>query len=272
MVPPGAAAYSLIEANHRLASRFYAHSGQADLLPGALAIYCGTDSSAFNMASLTPPAPHLPTVLNQLTVHYDRLRAGSSLWLCQQLAPHTDPALLLQFRYRFQQTAPGLLAGPFPAPRQAAPAELTVEPVQQAHEAVAFAHLVSVIFQVAFPLCHRIYADPAAWRPPNYGWVAYRAGEPVGCAMVTAADGIAGFYSVGVLPAYQGRGYGETVMRHVARFAARRLNCHQLVLQSTTAGRKLYHRLGFREFTTFTIYHRAYLAPEEQGNGNDFGV
>jgi ribosomal protein S18 acetylase RimI-like enzyme len=90
--------------------------------------------------------------------------------------------------------------------------------------------------------------------------------------MVTAADGIAGFYSVGVLPAYQGRGYGETVMRHVARFAATRLNCHQLVLQSSIAGRKLYRRLGFREFTTFTIYHRAYLAPEEQGNGNDFGV
>ena len=270
MSPPGPPAYSLIEANHRMASRFYAHSGHATSLPGALAVYSGADSPAFNIASLTPPPASLPATLNQLTCHYDRLLAGSSLWLCEQLAPHADPALLRQYRYRFQQSAPGLLAGPFPAPRRPAPSGLTVQPVRHAHEALAFAHLVSVIFHVAFPLCQRIYANPAAWRAPAYGWLAYRDQEPVGCAMVTAADGVAGFYSVGTLPQYQGRGYGEVLMRHAAHFAATRLNCHQSVLQSSPDGRRLYNRLGFREFTTFTIYQRAFPASEEQANGNDF--
>ena len=249
MSPPGPPAYSLIEANHRMASRFYAHSGHATSLPGALAVYSGADSPAFNIASLTPPPASLPATLNQLTCHYDRLR---------------------QYRYRFQQSAPGLLAGPFPAPRRPAPSGLTVQPVRHAHEALAFAHLVSVIFHVAFPLCQRIYANPAAWRAPAYGWLAYRDQEPVGCAMVTAADGVAGFYSVGTLPQYQGRGYGEVLMRHAAHFAATRLNCHQSVLQSSPDGRRLYNRLGFREFTTFTIYQRAFPASEEQANGNDF--
>lgn len=256
MPPTGHPPFSLIEANHRLASHFYAHSGHATALPGALAIYSGANSSAFNIASLTGPAPHLSTVLHNLAQHYDQLATGSSLWLCEHLAPRPDPTLLQQYRYRFQQSAPGLLAGPFPAPRRPLPPDLTVRPVQNAHDALTFAHLVSVIFHVAFPLCQRIYANPAAWRPPTYGWLAYRHQEPVSCAMVTAADGVAGFYSVGTLPHYQGRGYGEKLMRHAAHFNATNLHCDQSVLQSSPAGRKLYDRLGFREFTRFSIFNR----------------
>ncbi len=258
MPPSGPPPYSLIEANHRLASHFYAHSGHAASLPGALAIYSGADSTAFNIASLTAPATHLPTVLHHLTTHYDQLATGSALWLCEQLAPQPDPALFHQYRYRFQQSAPGLLAGPFPAPRHALTPGLTVRPVLTAHDALTFAHLVSVIFHVAFPLCQRIYADPAAWRPPTYGWLVYRFEEPVSCAMVTAAHGVAGFYSVGTLPHYQGRGYGEKLMRHAAQYNATNLDCPQSVLQSSPAGRKLYDRLGFREFTRFSIYNRPF--------------
>ncbi len=250
--------HTLIEANHRLASHFYAHSGHATPLPGALAIYSGANSTAFNIASLTGPTPQLPTVLHHLTTHYDQLATGSALWLCEQYAPHPDPAVLQQHRYRFQQSAPGLLAGPFPAPRHPLSPGLTVRPVRNAHDALTFAHLVSVIFHVSFSLCQRIYADPAAWRPPIHGWLAYRVNEPVSCAMVAAAHGVAGFYSVGTLPHYQGRGYGESIMRHAANFSATQLDCPQSVLQSSPAGRKLYDRLGFREFTRFAIYNRPY--------------
>lgn len=250
--------HTLIESNHRLASHFYAHAGHPTSLPGALAIYSGINSTAFNVASLTGPTPHLPTVLHHLAHHYDQLSTGSALWICEQYAPHSELAPLLQYRYNFQQSAPGLLAGPFPAPRLPLPPDLTFHPVQNAHDALTFAHLVSIIFHVAFPLCQHIYANPHAWRPPIHGWLAYRHHEPVSCAMLAAAHGVAGFYSVGTLPHYQGRGYGEKLMRHVAHYAATQLACPQSVLQSSTAGRKLYNRLGFREYTRFNIYNRPY--------------
>jgi len=252
----GTPPHVLIETNQRLASRFYAHAGSAVSLPGALAIHSGYNSTAFNISSLTGPTPHLPTVLKTVTSHYDRLRTGSALWLCEQYAAAPDRAAMLAFGYSFQQSAPGMLAQRFPAPRHALTNDLTIRRVETAPEALVFAHLVSVIFHVSFPLCQCIYGNLDVWRPPVYGFLAYRVEEPVACAMVTAADGVAGFYSVGTLPHFQGRRYGENIMRHAAAYSETHLGCSLSVLQSSPAGRNLYDRLGFREFTRFSIFNR----------------
>ena len=253
----GTPPHVLIETNHRLASRFYAHAGSAVVLPGALAIHSGYNTTAFNISSLTGPTPQLPTVLKTLTAHYDGLRTGSSFWLCEQYAAAPDRAAMLDFGYAFQQSAPGMLAESFPAPRHALTNDLSIRRVETAQEALVFAHLVSIIFHVSFPLCQCIYGNVDVWRPPVYGFLAYRLEEPVACAMVTADAGVAGFYSVGTLPHFQGRGYGEKIMRHAAAYSETPLGCRLSVLQSSPAGRKLYDRLGFREFTRFSIFNRS---------------
>ena len=256
MPPMGTSPHVLIETNHRLASRFYAHAGSAVALPGALAIHSGYNSTAFNISSLTGPTADLPSVLKTVTSHYDQLRTSSALWLCEQYAAPPDRAAMLDHGYTFQQSAPGMLAEPFPAPRHALTNDLSIRLVETANEALVFAHLVSIIFHVSFPLCQCIYGNVDVWRPPVYGFLAYRVEEPVGCAMVTAGGGVAGFYSVGTLPHFQGRGYGEKIMRHAAGYSETTLGCSLSVLQSSPAGRRLYDRLGFREFTRFAIFNR----------------
>ena len=256
MPPMGTPPHVLIETNHRLASRFYAHAGSAVALPGALAVHSGYNSTAFNICSLTGPTPHLATVLKTVTSHYDQLRTSSSLWLCEQYAAPPDRAVMLDHGYTFQQSAPGMLAEAFPAPRHGLTKDLTIRRVETVQDALIFAHLVSIVFHVSFPLCQCIYGNLAVWRAPVYGFLAYRVEEPVACAMVTADDGVAGFYSVGTLPHFQGRGYGEKIMRHAAAYSDTHLGCRLSVLQSSPAGRKLYDRLGFREFTRFSIFNR----------------
>ena len=253
----GTLPHVLIETNHRLASRFYAHAGSAVALPGALAVHSGYNSTAFNISSLTGPTPHLPTVLKTVTAHYDQLQTGSSLWLCEQYAAAPDRAAMFDYGYTFQLSAPGMLAEPFPAPRHALTQDLTIRCVENAQDALVFAHLVSIIFRVSFPLCQCIYGNPDVWRRPVYGFLAYRVEEPDACAMVTANAGVAGFYSVGTLPHFQGRGSGEKIMRHAATYSETHFGCSLSVLQSSPAGRKLYDRLGFREYTHFSIFNRS---------------
>lgn len=248
--------FALIEANHRLASRFYGHSGSVRDLDGALAVFSGSNSTAFNISSLTGPTRDLPGLLQRINTHYDGLGTGSSIWMCEQYAAQPDLSLMQLYGYRFQQSAPGLLVERMAAARRVPPSELTIRRVTTGEETLQFAHLVSVIFHVSFPLCQQIYGDPGRWRAPIHGFLAYRLEEPVGCAMIAAEGGVVGYYSVGILPHYQGRGYGETLMRSVAAYAETHFGGSVSVLQSSPAGRKLYERLGFGEHTRFSIFNR----------------
>jgi GNAT superfamily N-acetyltransferase len=58
-------------------------------------------------------------------------------------------------------------------------------------------------------------------------------------------DGVAGIYSMGVVPKVQGRGIGLALTRAALR-AAWRSGCRAAVLNATPAGERLYARAGFR--------------------------
>lgn len=259
MASTGVEAWTLINANHRLASTFYARASPNSSithLPGALAVHSGLNATSFNLASLTTPSPGLAGTLHNLTNHYDRLGTGSALWVCEQLAPDLSMLTLEDHGYEYQQSVPGMLAEHFVPCRRSLPPHISIRTVETKSDALVFAHLVSIIFHVPFPTARSIYANPFAWRTPVYGFLAYREKEPVGCAMVAVADGVAGFYSVGIISSHRGHGYGEKLMRAAFDFSQRELSCEIAVLQSSPAGRKLYDKLGFREQTRFTIFNR----------------
>jgi GNAT superfamily N-acetyltransferase len=67
----------------------------------------------------------------------------------------------------------------------------------------------------------------------------------VGQAIVLPLDGVAGIYSMGVVPKVQGRGIG-LALTHAALRAARERGCEAAVLNATDAGESLYARAGFR--------------------------
>jgi ribosomal protein S18 acetylase RimI-like enzyme len=102
-----------------------------------------------------------------------------------------------------------------------------------------------------------VYGREEVWKPEHAAFIGYVGDTPVTIAMVSASDGCCGFYSVGTLPGYRRMGYAETVMREANRQMKERLQLDSCVLQSTTAGRRLYEQMGFREVTRFSVFRSA---------------
>ncbi len=67
----------------------------------------------------------------------------------------------------------------------------------------------------------------------------------VGQVVVFPLDGVAGIYSMGVVPKVQGRGIGSTLTSAALRTAWEE-GCRAAVLNATAAGEHLYARAGFR--------------------------
>jgi GNAT superfamily N-acetyltransferase len=86
-------------------------------------------------------------------------------------------------------------------------------------------------------------------------YAARRDGEPVACVGTIHHEGDCGVYLVGTLPRARGLGLATRLMS-VALEAARAAGCESASLQSTTMGRPVYSRLGFREFGTIQMWER----------------
>lgn len=105
-------------------------------------------------------------------------------------------------------------------------------------------------------------------RRPKRVWSieAHRAGRTVGRCLLnlTTGDlGLAGLYSMGVVPKERGHGIGGLLVRATAELA-QRLGAHHVVLNATTLGEPVYRRLGFTSLghgTTWLLRPAALAAP-----------
>ena len=71
----------------------------------------------------------------------------------------------------------------------------------------------------------------------------------------------AGIHNVGTLPAYRGKGYAESLVRHVIALAYKE-GFPMLSLQASDLGKPVYERIGFRKESTIRMYHS--IAPSKQ--------
>ncbi|HEX2087955.1 MAG TPA: GNAT family N-acetyltransferase [Solirubrobacteraceae bacterium] len=86
-------------------------------------------------------------------------------------------------------------------------------------------------------------------------FVAFDGGDPVACASLVLAAGVAGLYNVGVVPERRRQGVGAaTTAALMAEGGAR--GAETAVLWSSAAGVRCYCRLGFEERCRLTLYAR----------------
>lgn len=251
-----------MEENLRAAMRFFGEasgSGEVRPLDGSIAMYSGLDYGVFNIALLTAPAPdgHLETRLRDVARFFRERTLRWSFWLCEDLldadartrARHT----FSNFGMRSISNPPGMLAQALLAPARPLP-EIEVRRVANPATRDIFAEVTAVCFEIPYLVARAVYGREQAWRRDYEGFVALAEGKPVAIvAMVAAADAI-GVYSLGTLPQFRRRGYGEALLRAAAADIAARTGLSRLVLQSTEAGYELYRRMGFRDVTRFSVY------------------
>ncbi len=259
--------YALVERNLRHAMAFYAGSrpgGEVRQMPGVTAIHCGWNYPVFNSALLSAPVPgpegDLSSRVALASIYFRALGVGWSYWICHELLNEASLRQMRETCYTYGLepvlTAPGLFTETFSPPRFDPP-ELDVREVTDAAGRIAFAHLVSTIFELPFQMTMHMYATAEDWSPEYAAFIGYAGEKPVTIAMVNVSDGCCGFYSVGTVAGHRRRGYAEAVMRAAHAVMGKRFPLDSCVLQSSTVGRRLYEQMGFREVTRFSVFRAA---------------
>lgn len=256
--------YLLVESNLRHAMHFYARStpqGELRQYPGVDIVSCGLNYPVFNSALLSTHVPghdgDLPARLAIASSFFRALRHGWSYWLCHDmLDSHAQKCLLETCQsYSMEQvlTAPGMHATRLAPPTRKLPA-LDVRQVNDASSRLTFAHLVSTIFDLPFPMTLDIYGREAVWAGEYWGFIGYASDRPAAIAMMNLTNDCFGYYSVGTIPELRRRGLAEALMRRAYGMVSKETGLSSCVLQSSTAGRRLYEQMGFREVTRFSVF------------------
>jgi ribosomal protein S18 acetylase RimI-like enzyme len=249
-----------LERNLRVAMRFFGRAtgtGEVRSLDRAEVVFSGLDYGVFNIAFLTTllsSTRDLSETLERCGDFYRERHVRWSFWLCEDLLDLTTRRrsrdVFAAIGMRQISQAPGMVAAWLSSPGRVLPA-LDCRPVKDSSTRFAFAELTSICFDIPFSVVRTVYEPESAWKGDYRGFVGFVAGRPVSMVALVRAEGALGIYSLGTLPDYRRRGYGEALLRAA-------LSEHQehelLVLESTEAGYPLYRRLGFKEAARFSVY------------------
>ena len=95
-------------------------------------------------------------------------------------------------------------------------------------------------------------------------YIAYYQGDPVGCAALFIAGGVAGIYNLGVAPGLRGRGFGTALVRHALDEACWECGVSDCVVQVPRPALSLFRKLGFERLGLCARYVEwEHLPPEE---------
>ena len=137
------------------------------------------------------------------------------------------------------------------------PAELEIERVSNAEVLREYIEVARVGFEMPeftnegfFELLTAIgLTEESPWR----SYVGRLDGEVVTTVSLAPAAGIGGIYNVATLPKARRRGLGAAMTLTALR-EARELGCRIGILQSSAMGLGVYRRLGFEQYSTYSVY------------------
>jgi ribosomal protein S18 acetylase RimI-like enzyme len=234
-------------------------AGEVRELRGVSIAAAGVTFQMFNAAFLSEAVfteAELTQRILLTSMHFRSRGLEWAYWICEgylEGRSHRRSRQVLERQgLRHSVDLPGMVAEHI-APGVRPPAAIEVRRVCDAGTRDAFCSIGSVCFHVPITWFHEVFDHDAVWNDFQ-AYVGFVDAEPVSTAAIVMGGGAMGVYNVATLPAWQRRGYGETVMRHALDDVRRRHGVDRTILQSTPAGYKLYERMGFRAITRVGVY------------------
>lgn len=233
--------------------------GEVRELRGVSIASAGVTFQMFNAAFLSAPVISEADLTQRIllaSLHFEQRAQEWAYWVCEDwMDPKTrkrSRRLFDQHGLRHTVDLPGMAADRILLPLRPLP-ELEIRRVAEASTRDAFCTIGSCCFNVPLTWFREVFEREAVWER-FAGYVGYRQGEPIATAAVVVSAGVAGIYNVATIPAFQRRGYGEVMMRHVLEAARCEHGIERSILQSTQAGYRLYERMGYQPVTTVAVY------------------
>ncbi len=267
------AGIQMVEDNLRVAMRFFGQAsgaGEVRVSSGVQMVYSGLDYGVFNIALLERPVSNerdLAAIVADCGRFYRERKVRWSFWMCEDLlessARRHSREVFAEAGMRVISHAPGMVALELTAPSRPLP-EIECRPVTDAASRTAFTGLTVTCFDIPMTVARSVYERESAWSGEYHGFMAMVQGAPVAIVALVRAGGVIGVYSLGTMPEYRHKGYGEALLRAAAaefqstaesQSKVDGVNLKEpFVLESTEAGYPLYRKLGFRDVTNFTVY------------------
>jgi ribosomal protein S18 acetylase RimI-like enzyme len=253
-----------VESNLRKAMHFFGMAngaGEVQRSDGLDLIYSGLDYGVFNIALLAQPVPSERDLSNLVAAAgrwYRDRKSRWSFWICEDLL---DPSARRHSREIFAEAglrpishAPGMVAPALAPPTRPLP-RIECRAVADLETRSAFAGLTMSCFDIPGVIARAVYEPERAWQGAYRGYVWIVNGLPVAIVALVRAEGVVGIYSLGTMPGFRHKGYGEALLRAaIEQDKAGASGNEPYVLESTDAGYNLYRRLGFRDVTNFSVY------------------
>ena len=233
--------------------------GEVRELRGVSIASAGVTFQMFNAAFLSGPVgtdQELTQRILLASLHFEKRAEEWAYWVCEDWIDSRtrkrSRRLFEKHGLRHSVNLPGMVAERvLPAVRPLP--HLDVRRVASPSTRDDFCAIGSVCFNVPLTWFREVFERETVWNR-FVGYVGYCEGEPVSTAAVVVGAGAAGVYNVATLPGFQGRGYGEAIMRHALVAVQRDHGIERTILQSTPAGYRLYERMGYRPITTVAVY------------------
>jgi GNAT superfamily N-acetyltransferase len=214
----------------------------------------------FNAAFLSSPVGSEADLAQRIllaSLYFGSEGLGWACWVCDDLvkqpkARYRSRRIFEDHGLRHSVTLPGMVAERVLPPVKPLPA-MEIRRVSDEGTRQDFCAIGSVCFHVPPVWFEEVFDSQTVW-DGFAGYVGYTDGEPVSTTAIVLGGAGIGVYNVATLPGRQRRGYGETVMRHALKCAAREHGIERVILQSTPAGQRLYERMGFRTVTHISVY------------------
>jgi ribosomal protein S18 acetylase RimI-like enzyme len=237
------------------------NTGEVRDLPGVSLIFCGLNYAAFNAALVAEPIDSDPRALDRVidvsSKQFDSRNVRWTCWVCEdflgQSLRRESSRIFSRHGLRPLTEAPGMYAERLLPPRRALPS-LEIEMVSDDRTRGAFAHIMSVAFDIPYSVCLAIYGAERAWMGELRGYVGFVNQRPVTTAAAIITGDVVGLYSVATVPEHRRLGYAEAIMRKIVEEAGRSSGIERTVLQATQSGLSLYERMGYRSVTNFNVY------------------
>lgn len=244
-----------VDANYWESFRLMTDASGGDILEhdGVLAIATGAPVAMLNVAFVTQALREPRTALAQAVAFFDARRLPFVVRVREGIDMASEEAAT-DLGMPYSDTVPGMALHPMPVPPPP-PRDLEIRTVEDTETLSLFRRVLAEGFGMPLSISEKLVTAEWIGRDGLDLFVGLVGGVAVATSTLASTAPAAGVYNVATVDGFRRRGIGEAMTWHCLSRGQQR-GCSVGVLQSSSMGKPVYERMGFRTVAPYRTFHR----------------